>query len=571
MKLICFFLIFFVAAFGSEEGVIKRIHAHLLVKDYYAAQNACEEALTLYPESKGVKKVYVQALAQNGKDEEAIQFWKKSGLKGDLEDPELLETLAWGVLTRSENSSQFVVNMASLMSAFFTDDVRAVRMLLSQLNSTNAIMRAMAAQLSPHYRDVTLIEELKRLLKEEKIWFVRLEVIQALGAMEVKDIKEPLAKIICHARSTAEEKAAAIASLVTIYEDIDDKEFTELLGSKRAGLRHLACQIVSHLDLCEKKEAMVHLLEDASPDVRIAALNTLYFLGIKNLEPLQLSKLIDLTADPHPPVALTAACIVSRFAPETALQVLRRSIYSNDDASRRLAAFILGRVGSVGFSLAREVMKITPDPYVKANLALGMIGQGGDLSYAADVLYTFLMLRKGKIMWDTSANSLFEILAPSRVCHIPQVPQYPTMVDHLTRLDILGKLAILSHPHAEEAVKSFLKEHALGVTFTASTTLLEEGEEEAIDILRDLLQEEDENVRVQAALVLALSGGETGAIEVLQEAYKTMDRDMKVNILGALGHIGDKASIPFLVELLEEPYQTLKIVAASALIQCVYH
>ncbi|MCB1080514.1 MAG: hypothetical protein KDK69_01715, partial [Chlamydiia bacterium] len=202
MKWVCLFLIFGVAVFGGEEEAIKRIHAHLLVKDYYGAQNAYQEALTLYPESKGLKKVYVQALAQNGKDEEAIQFWKKSGLKGDLEDPELLETLAWGVLTRSENSSQFVVNMASLMSAFFTDDVRAVRMLLSQLNSTNAIMRAMAAQLSPHYRDVTLIEELKRLLKEEKIWFVRLEVIQALGAMEVKDIKEPLAKIICHARST---------------------------------------------------------------------------------------------------------------------------------------------------------------------------------------------------------------------------------------------------------------------------------------------------------------------------------------------------------------------------------
>ena len=63
----------------------------------------------------------------------------------------------------------------------------------------------------------------------------------------------------------------------------------------------------------------------------------------------------------------------------------------------------------------------------------------------------------------------------------------------------------------------------------------------------------------------------TTQVSSVQEAYKKVDRDMKVNILGALGHIGDKQSIPFLIDLLEEPHQILKIVAASALIQCVYH
>ncbi|MCB1110515.1 MAG: HEAT repeat domain-containing protein, partial [Chlamydiia bacterium] len=168
-------------------------------------------------------------------------------------------------------------------------------------------------------------------------------------------------------------------------------------------------------------------------------------------------------------------------------------------------------------------------------------------------------------------SSLFQILAPSKVCHVPGVSQYPTMVDHLTRLEILAMLTTLKHPKAEEAVKSFLKEQTLGVTFAASSTLMEEGGEEAIEILRSLLGEEDQNIRVQAALVLALTGGETEAIRVLQEAYYTADREMKVNILGALGYIGDKESIPFLIQLLEEPYQILRVVAASALIQCVYH
>ncbi len=564
-----FFLFFFSTLFGSEASAIKRVFSHLLIHDYLSAQRECEESLRRYPDSEGLRKVYIKALAENGKDNEAIDYSKRLGLQELGSD--LIETLAWGVIRKSENSSQFVVSIASLMSAYSTNDVRAVRMLLHQFRSSNAILRSMAIQLSPRYRDIGLIEELKRLLVEEKIWFVRLEVIKALGAMEVKEVKGPLKRIITHPRTTAEEKASAIASLVNIYEEVGEDELLKLVESKRAGLRHLACQIVAHLDLKEKTPLIETLLSDPSSDVRIAALNTLNFIGLKSLNPSALSKMIDLTEDPHPPVSLTAAWIVARYAPETALQVVRKWVYSTDETSRRLAAFILGRMGGIGKHLAHEVLKITPDPFVKANLALGGIGQGGNHQNLADILYTFLKLRKGKVMWDTSQNPLFEVLTPSRICHIPQVSKYPTMVDHLTRLEILGMLAALRHPQAEEAVKSFLTQEVFGVTYAASTTLLEEGGEEAFDILRDLLKEEDQNIRIQAALVLALAGEETEAIEVLQKVYFHVDREMKINILGALGHIGDKTSIPFLLTLLEEPYQTLKVMAASALIQCVYH
>ena len=564
-----FFLFFISALYGSENEAIKRVYSHLLIHDYPSAQRECEISLKDYPESEGLKKVYIKALSENGKDDEAIHYSKKLGL--EKPDTDLIETLAWGVIGKSGSSSQFIVSIASLMSAYYTDDVRAVKMLKKQFGASNAILRSMAIQLAPRYRDIGLIEELKRLLVEEKVWFVRLEVIKALGAMEVKEVKDPLKRIITHSRTTAEEKASAIAALVNIYDEVGEDEFQKLIESKRAGLRHLACQIASHLDLKEKTPMIEKLLSDPSSDVRIAALSTLNFIGLKSLDPSTLSKIIDLTEDPHPPVSLTAAWIASRYAPKATLQVVRKWIYSTDESSRRLASFVLGRMGRVGKHLAHEVLKITPDPFVKANLALGGIGQGGNHQNLADILYTFLMLRKGKVMWDTAQNPLFEVLTPSRICHIPQVPQYPTMADQLTRLEILGMLIALKHPQAESAVKSFLREAVFGVTYAASNTLLEEGGEEAFDILRDLLKEEDQNIRIQGALVLALSGGETEAIEVLQNAYSHVGREMKINILGALGHIGDKRSIPFLLTLLEEPYQTLKVLAASALIQCVYH
>ena len=46
-------------------------------------------------------------------------------------------------------------------------------------------------------------------------------------------------------------------------EDVGDEELLKLIHSKRAGLRHLACQIVSHLDLSQK-ESMIELLLEES-------------------------------------------------------------------------------------------------------------------------------------------------------------------------------------------------------------------------------------------------------------------------------------------------------------------
>jgi HEAT repeat protein len=77
--------------------------------------------------------------------------------------------------------------------------------------------------------------------------------------------------------------------------------------------------------------------------------------------------------------------------------------------------------------------------------------------------------------------------------------------------------------------------------------------------------------RFQAALILAGLGGDPSAIKILQSAYPKVDREMKMHILEAIANIGDQSSIPFLISVLDEPFQILRVVAASALIKCIYH
>jgi len=85
------------------------------------------------------------------------------------------------------------------------------------------------------YGDGPLQEELKRLLIERKMWFVRLEVIRAIGTLRIIALREPLKEIVSDPSTLSEEKAEAILALVQCTMS-RDSDLQHLLESNRAGL-----------------------------------------------------------------------------------------------------------------------------------------------------------------------------------------------------------------------------------------------------------------------------------------------------------------------------------------------
>src|SRR6202030_1561458 len=120
--------------------------------------------------------------------------------------------------------------------------------------------------------------------------------------------------------------------------------------------------------------------------------------------------------------------------------------------------------------------------------------------------------------------------------------------DQLARLEILNMLSILKFKEAEEGIKQFLKEHNWGISAMASLLLLSEADESAIELVEKLLKDPNEKIRIQAALVLSLWDSGSEALAILEESYKSADREMKEYILEAIGRIGSSTSIPFLLE-----------------------
>lgn len=551
----------------TESQLTRRVYDHMLVKDTLSALSEGRRALECYPDSATLNMAYFRALCQQGDELEALKFWEKISPE-QREERSVLESLAWGVLNKAKQSSQLEIRLNVLKAAASTRDVRALPLILEEMRSSNATLRSTAIRLAANFGDAPLKKELERLFAQEKLWYVRLEIIQAMGQLKMMHMQSCLKEMLFNSKATLEEKGIVQVALVSMYEQISREELLQLVKSDRAALRHLACQIISYLELVELAPEIFPLLQDTSSDVRMAAITTLTLLKVDDGFEL-IKPLLDDTAFD---VAITAAWSAMCFNPKCGEEKLAYWIKDPNAEHRQMAAGALAVAGPQGVPLAAKMMKESSDLYVQATLAVGLIHQRKRVHLAQKVLYNLLMAdSKSEWMWDAHLNPLFRSLAPSRVRHREGVAQYPKVVDQMVHLELLSLLCITEHPKAEEAVRGFLKSQSWGVTGAATSILLGEGNELSIEISHKLLEDGDEKVRLQAAFILSMMGHSEEALPLLIEAYPTLDRALKLQVLEVIAAVGEEETLPFLVEQLKEPFQTLRVAAASALIRCLYH
>ena len=559
-----------VALCADENNAFARVQCHMLIGDVNAAIQECRSSLKIYPESKGLQRLLVQALAKRGFEKDALAAWHvvADRLEGEKKRS-CLEALAWGVLSRARDSNQFVIQYSSLMGARRVRDSVATKVVLQCMRSTNHLMRALAIKTASEFRDAVLIDEIKRLFACEQNFYVRLEVLQAIGRLGLHEMSDALKELIAGERTMAEEKACAIQALVNLYDACDEQELEQFIHAKRAGLRAIAPQIVAHLDLDDQLPKLLPLLNDASSLVRMLTLSV--FGQMHTVAHAHKETLLKLMHDPDPKVAITACWVGLLMAPELGeIELATFAEHKNADI-RHLAVGALIASGDRGKTLATHLVRKSKDPIVRANSALSLILKRTDIKKACRSLNRFLDQFDGKLMWDQHAHPIFRPLVPSQVRHHPAMPGYPTQIDELTRLELISLLAMQNDPKAKGRILRFVQSGTWGVAHAACATLLGEGSQDALDMVRKLLDDKDVKVRVQAALVLAFLASDPSACHILMDAYPHVDRDVKLTLLEALGSIGSEDVFPFLVKRLDEPFQVLRATAASSIIQCLYH
>lgn len=218
--------------------------------------------------------------------------------------------------------------------------------------------------------------------------------------------------------------------------------------------------------------------------------------------------------------------------------------------------------------LAELCFERHPDPLVRLNLAQGL------------VRHRRAATQTTKFLEQQLENQ--ELLAQRDVCGITVWTRPRSLIGAETekngslenlahKVSLCNTLALLESSKTEMLATEFLNTREWQISFMASLLLLTEGSEQAIERVRSQSSHENQRIRLHAALLLALWDREGASIEALKQGYPESDRDGKLKILETLGKIGAVQSIPFLMHRLEEDSQTLRTIAAMAVLQCLQH
>lgn len=557
----------------ADELTVQRAHAHLLLKDPQAALSELHSALGEYPQSKSLRRAQIEGLAALGDSAAILRAW--NGYCKDFPqekiDRELLEIICWGIINKGARSPALATRAMALVGAYLGNDARGVAILAKGLRSTNALLRSMTVEIVSSMRDDRLRDEITRMLSEEPVWSIRLEVIRAVGKMKIRGQIDPLEAILVDPNSRAEEKAAAIEALTNLAEDTDQAKMQALVGANRAGLRELACLVAIQEELTAHVELLLPLLDDHSAKIRALTIQAVGAITTSQERTGRIADMIQAKLSDHDPlVSLSAAWVLTPLQPATTLPVFKRWFKDPIRETRLLAAGMLAQSGPYGISLMRQVLADEKnDLYVRANVAMGLLGLRENIPEACRVLTLALNSLSERWMW--RERGLFRYLCPSDISHKEGTPNYPETVNQTTRLEVLNALAVVDSPKALESIKHFLQERTWGITGVAASLLLTEGDETTFALIRQLQNDPDKRVRTQAALVLALWGHDPAPVEILQQTYADADYVLKAMILEALGSVGHERSIPFLMETLGEPSEQVRLIAASSLIRCLNH
>lgn len=553
---------------ASFEHSIRRIQSHLIINDLVSARQEAEEALNFYPQESELKKCYIRVLAQLQDEKGMMCAWKNYAFTF----PEkafchlLIEEMAWSVLCKASRSPSVAMRAVALLAAYYSEQTQSVSILMQGLQDCNYAVREVAVKLASHYRDHLLIEEIKRLFKEEKVWAVRKNVIAAIGEMQIKEKQGELENLISSFQTPAEEKILAIHSLLELTDQINSSEIKHLVSSSRFGLRQLACHFIAYFQSLKDVDQLIILTQDSNPSVRASAFQAIGQLHPQNLKENVLQLVFQGTKETNPVVAISAAWLYTLYMPKEGEQIFSHFLAHSQAKTRILAAAALASTGFYGAQAALYHMRHHQDPYVRLNLALGLIKQQMAETEALEVLNSLFFLEKD--LWVEQREGIFKSFISNRL-YFSCSSSHSEIQNHQIRLEILNLLAMHKYPKVEETIRQFLLERSWGTAALAATSLLMEGEPQAVEIIQKLLKDAHPTVRLQAALILSLWSREESAIDALEKSYQISSKEDKAKILEGIGRIGSMQSLPFLMAALEEPSQTLRVIAAFALIQCL--
>lgn len=558
------------ASFLPEERTIRQIDASLLLGDPKGALEIAQQALQHYSPTASLLEESIRAAAHQG-DEKVMRnmlvAYKQIG--GDLyHNRKLLETIAWGHIEKAFRSRSLGMRHMALLAAGLSQEGRGIALLQKGMQDTNHSLRALSVELAGYFLDTRLIEMVKQLFFKEKVWQVRRQVLKTASKMKIDSLKIEWERILADEHRSAEEHMLAISALSEMATQIPRIEIERLARSQRAALRQLVCRLIGHLQEERDTDLLLILARDPHPHVRMEALQALG--QIRSLacavEACDAARSALNMSQAY--ISIYAAWVLTLYNEPEGHQVFQHLLYHARGDIRAVASAALAMTGKRSIGIMRIHHQNHPDFSVRLNLALGLIEQRESIEQAVETLKEAVIYHKqGK--WRRLKVRLFEALADHTIAAAPEEGEEVEDEASLIQLELWNQLAMLEVPDTQQIIRAYLMERSWDISSRAAALLLTEGDESSLELIRALQWDVQPRVRLHAALILALWGRGEEALCILEGEYEKSVPETKLKILEGIGRVGALQSVPFLIRALDDPFQSVRLVAALALLQCV--
>ncbi len=554
-------LVFFLAPFlFADQSSLRHLEAKITLRDFNGALQDVEKSLKETPENQELLKLKLNLLAKMSFEKPLLETFKEylHQVKEPYKDRDLLESVAFGVIGEGIESRSPEVRFHALLAAHQSRLAKGVQMICQALKDPHALIRALACQLSGTLQDQCLKEKVFKTFLEDSDFRVHLEALRSLGQMKCHFAKEALVSLVSDPKRSAEERAVALEALVTLTEGITDTQLKSLVSSNRLGFRLLACRLAEWFDGEVDPKLLFPLLKDPFVDVRCGAAHA---LGIRKVGR---DEVLPLLLDQDLKVSVIASWALAVMGDSEGLNLLVERVSHPKKEIRSLAATALASTGVKGELALLETFNKTADFFPKLNLALGLMRSQKNLDEVGSFLFEALTQQTPLLMKKEEAS--FEVFIEGTSKELLSSFETLETIDQRTRFELLNDLALLDPNRALKAARVFLKQKKGAFTAEVSALFLTEGDEAAQEVIEGLLTDEDPDVRLESALILAFWGKEAKILPLLEKAYEGANGPTKKRILQATGQLGMMDAVPFLVKSLFEPHQTLRLVAASAIL-----
>ncbi len=538
----------------------RRIEQLLAIGDHQQATYELQPLLAKDPDNIALQRLEVISLARSNDIQSLLKAYTRyrDHTKGSC-DKELLEDVAWAIIKKAYQSSTPIIRSEAIIGAFLSNDAKGIPICLQSICDPSEEMRLLALALAARTHDAALSESAHSAIKHDSSSKVRLEAISCVGSMRYLEAQETLLEILESQASDAHEKMAAVSALSNITKDLDKTLIEQLVASDRAIMRQLACELM--LKGFDKNSKLPSLMLDPVFDVRKAAIQCGAILGVypstDGIEALLAHN------DIKTQILANWLALRMNYKQDKAIANIKRFLELPDRQMRLFASGVASHSGSH----IKHFFDFTDDHLVRLNIAIGAMWNRFDVDRASTHLLTALN-QSERLSWHHVG--MISYIGPSPLSHNSNYIRLPESEDLLCRLELYSMLLATDATSIKEPLKAFLQERTWGISAKSACLMMQENLL-CFEELRTLLTDKNQEVALQAAFILSMYAQDEEALKVLETAFSTTSRQMKEYILFAIGSIGSKKSLPFLVQVLNEPFETLRVQAARAILICLYH